>query len=373
MCGIAGVYDPAGRTDIGMVRRMCNAMVHRGPDDAGEHVEPRLAMGMRRLSIIDLTGSRQPLYNEDKTLALVFNGEIYNYRELRHDLLKRGHEFRTQGDSEVIIHLYEEKGAALVDDLNGMFAFCLWDILHGAGFLARDRLGIKPLYYKTDGRQLVFASEIKALRTVVVPVELDPASVHAYLRFMYVPAPRTPFKDIRKLPPGSYLRFGAEGVEAPKTYWRPVASDGLGSWEKEEFLSLVDDAVTLQLRSDVPVGIFLSGGIDSSLVTRLATRRMGQDVLAFTVDYVGAADPEADEAAQMAALCGCNHHVEKVGVSEVIRLLPRLLWHMDEPHGDSALVGTYAVSAAAAGQLKVVLNGTRGDELFGGYPWYNLR
>lgn len=351
---------------------MCEALVHRGPDDFGEYVEPHLAMGMRRLSIIDIAGGRQPVFNEEKTLALVFNGEIYNYLELRRELSDRGHRFSTQGDAEVILHLYEEKGLALLNDLNGMFAFCLWDIVRGEGVLVRDRLGIKPLYYRMDGRRLVFASEIKALRQAGGRFDLDPSAVHAYLRFMYVPGPATPFDGVKKLPPGSCLRFSPKGIEEPARYWTPYV-DGGRHWSREEFLALTDDAVRLQLRSDVPVGIFLSGGIDSSLVTRLATGKLGQHVQAFTVDYRGAADPETGEAASIAAFFGCDHHVVRVGVEDVIRRLPLLLWHMDEPHGDSALVGTYAVSLAAAREVKVVLNGTGGDELFGGYPWYDLR
>lgn len=351
---------------------MCDAIVHRGPDDSGVHVEPRLAMGTRRLSIIDIAGAQQPLYNEDKTLVLVFNGEIYNYRELRQGLLERGHRFRTQGDGEVILHLYEEKGTALLDDLNGMFAFCLWDAAQEEGILARDRLGIKPLYYWAEGRRLAFASEIKALREAVRATEVDRAAIHAYLRFMYIPAPLTPFRDVRKLLPASYLRFSVNGLDGPKTYWHPLTSSGGESVDRDQFLQLVDDAVELQLRSDVPVGIFLSGGIDSSLVTRLATRKMGQRILAFTVDYVGASESETDNAARVAALCGCDHRVVPVDAAEVSRCLPRLLWQMDEPHGDSALVGTYAVSATAAREVKVVLNGTGGDELFGGYPWHYL-
>lgn len=372
MCGIAGLYDPACGVSIEVVRRMCDAIVHRGPDDSGVHVESRLAMGVRRLSIIDVAGAQQPLYNEDRTLVLVFNGEIYNYRELRQDLLERGHRFRTQGDGEVILHLYEEKGYALLDDLNGMFAFCLWDAAREEGILARDRLGIKPLYYWTMGGKLVFASEIKALREAVGAAELDLAAIHAYLRFMYIPAPLTPFKGVRKLLPASYLRFSVNGLDVPKTYWHPRTSDRGEPVDRDQFLQLVDDAIELQLRSDVPVGIFLSGGIDSSFVTRLATRKMGQRVLAFTVDYVGASESETDNAARIAELCGCDHCIVAVGTADVSRFLPRLLWQMDEPHGDSALVGTYAVSATAAREVKVVLNGTGGDELFGGYPWHYL-
>lgn len=374
MCGIAGIYapDPQG-TEAGLVREMCGAMSHRGPDDTGFYLDQGMCMGMRRLSIIDVAGGHQPLHNEDASLALVFNGEIYNYVELREELAGRGHCFRTKSDGEPILHLYEEKGAAALDDLNGMFALCLWDRRRRRGFLARDRLGIKPLYYWTDGTRCAFASELKALLPGLPSVRVDSAAVEAYLRYMYVPAPLSPVQGVRKLLPASLLEFSDEGVGQPKEFWaltHPPDGGRHGPQGREEFLRLMDDAVRLQLRSDVPVGIFLSGGIDSSLVTALSTRRLGPKVSSFTVEYEGNPVNEVRPAAVVARLFGCEHHIVRVTTRDTIALLPKLVWHMDEPHADSAMIGTYMVAKAASSYVKVVLNGTGGDELFGGYPWY---
>lgn len=375
MCGIAGIFrQDKGRVEE-RVTAMTGALRHRGPDDEGSYMEPGLGLGMRRLSIIDLPGGRQPLFNEDRTLVLVFNGEVYNYKELRADLLGRGHRFATQSDGEVILHLYEQKGLDALQDLNGMYAFCLWDTRKKEGLLVRDRLGVKPLYYalSPDGGELCFASEAKALLRAGLSAAPDETALLQYLAFMYVPGPASPFRQIRKLLPGSFLRFGPRGVDGPRPYWS-LPSDA-EPWEEERlknaFFELLEHSVELQSRSDVPVGVFLSGGVDSSLLTALFCRRSRQKVLSFNVRYEGADVDEGPYAEQAARAFGTDHRSLSVGLEDVRRDLPRLVWHMDEPHADPALAAAHAVSALAVKDVKVILNGTGGDELFGGYERYH--
>jgi asparagine synthase (glutamine-hydrolysing) len=348
-------------------------MTHRGPDAEGFYQDQGLCMGMRRLSIIDLTGGQQPLYNEDRSVALIFNGEIYNYVELREELQQQGHRFRTASDGEAILHLYEEKGTDFLIHLNGMFAICLWDVRNERGLLARDHLGIKPLYYWSDGGRLAFASELKALLSVVPAVEMDADAIRLYLQHMYVPGPLSPIRGIRKLLPATLLEFSPSGVGDPKTFWDVRGEDDggeRGEQDREVFLRLADDAARLQLRSDVPVGIFLSGGIDSSTVAAFSRKWMGDQVSCFTVEYEGNPVNEVGAAATVSKFLRCNHYVTRVAFADVGQQLPKLVWHMDEPHADSAMLGTYMVAKLAASHVKVVLNGTGGDELFGGYPWY---
>ncbi len=375
MCGIAGIF----RRDEGRVEdrvtAMAGALRHRGPDDEGFYFEPGLGLGMRRLSIIDLSGGRQPLFNEDRTLVLVFNGEVYNYRELRADLVERGHRFATRSDGEVILHLYEQKGLDALQDLNGMYAFCLWDARKKEGFLVRDRLGVKPLYHalSEDGGELCFASEAKALLKAGLPAAPDETALLRYLAYMYVPGPASPFRGVRKLPPGTFLRFGPGGAEEPRSYWRlPSAAE---PWDEKRlrssFFELLEHSVELQSRSDVPVGVFLSGGVDSSLLTALFCKRNRGKVSSFNVRYEGADVDEGPYAEQAARAFGTDHRSLSVGLAEVRRELPRLVWHMDEPQADPALAAAYAVSALAVKDVKVILNGTGGDELFGGYERYN--
>jgi asparagine synthase (glutamine-hydrolysing) len=374
MCGIAGRFAPAGsRPDEGLIRRMCGVLSHRGPDEEGFYHDRWLSAGMRRLSIIDVAGGHQPLFNEDGSIVLLFNGEIYNFVELRRELMARGHVFRTHSDGEVLVHLYEERQIACLDQLNGMFAFCIWDSRAREGYLVRDRIGIKPVYYTISNGALLFASELKALTEAGVSVELDEQALLEYLHYLCIPAPRTPFKQIQKLPPASFIRISSDAVSAPTTYWEyptdesPVRSDReLG----DEFFALVESAVELQLRSDVPVGVFLSGGIDSSLITGLAARKAGQTVLSFSVAYPGNPFDEAPFARLAAGHFKSDLRSVTVGPAEVAEMLPRAVWHMDEPHADSAAVATLAVSDLAASHVKVVLSGTGGDELFAGYLWH---
>lgn len=374
MCGISGIFTLKPKGDEGDIVKMMNqCLAHRGPDDEGVYIGKNMFMGMRRLSIIDLEGGHQPLFNEDKSLVLILNGEIYNYIELREGLIKKGHIFQTDSDAEVVLHLYEEKGIQALDDLNGMFAFCLWDEKKGEGFIVRDRLGIKPLYYWCDQRSIIFASELKALLNCLPHLGINKKAIIAYLQYMYIPAPMTPFLNVQKLLPASYIRFSLEGIDSPEYYWFiPMKEDKniLNDQLKSDFYKLMEDAISLQLRSDVPIGIFLSGGIDSSLVTAFAVRKMGANVFTFNVEYEGAIIKEMEYAQLIADIFNCNHHTVKVNTEDVIHLLPEIIWHMDEPIADSAVVGTYMVSEAASKYVKVVLNGTGGDELFAGYSTY---
>jgi asparagine synthase (glutamine-hydrolysing) len=371
MCGIAGHFSAAGAADKDQVRRMCEAITHRGPDADGFYADPQIALGMRRLSIIDLAGGQQPLYNETQDVVLIFNGEIYNYIELRAALIKKGHRFATQSDGETIAHLYEEKGIDALNDLNGMFSICLWDKKRQTGYLVRDRLGIKPLYYFSDGNALTFASELKALKAVLPAPPVNAAALNDYLQFMYIPGAATPFESWKKLRAGHYMEFGAQGVQEPKAYWRsnPGAPRGPASTDnlRGEFLDLLDSAVALQLRSDVPVGVFLSGGIDSSLITALYAKKTSQPVLSYNVEYEGAPGDESAYAQKVAALYGCRHHSVKLGLREFLQKLPQVLWHMDEPTADHAAVAAFAVSELARRDVKVALNGSGGDEIMGGY------
>ena len=375
MCGIAGLFDPHGNNGSETLHSMTARLTHRGPDDEGYFEEGPVSLGMRRLSIIDLAGGHQPLYNEDQSLVLVYNGEIFNYRELRQSLTAAGHWFASASDGEVILHLYEDKGLGSLADLNGMYAFCLWDRKRKEGLLVRDRLGIKPLYYSiSPSGRLAFSSEIKALladRTISQKPDFE--ALLLALGCLFTPWPKTPFHSVRKLPPAHLLRFGGLHSSSPERYWKLPEQD---PWDddpsrfKREFLDLARSAIEFQSRSDVPVGVFLSGGLDSSLITRLFIERSSAPVHSFSVSYAGSSVDESAEAAEMAKVLGCQHHTVTVSWRDVVRLLPKLIFHMDEPLADSALVAGYMVSELAAKEVKVVLNGTGGDELLGGYDRY---
>jgi len=377
MCGIAGIHRRRGDdADPALLRRMTDVMVHRGPDDEGYYEAPGIGLGMRRLSIIDITSGHQPITNETGTLWIVFNGEIYNYKELRDELVARGHRLATRSDTEVIVHLYEDLGPACLTRLNGMFAFAIWDAERRELFVARDRLGVKPLYYHADDDGLVFASELKALlRCASVPRTLDRQALADYLTFMYVPAPKTPFRSVAKLEPGHYLVANRDGVRVAR-YWslddyvtpRDVSLDEAAARIRE----LLDDAIRLRLRSDVPVGAFLSGGVDSSTVVALAARQLDKALATFSVGFTLDGIDELPWAKRVASDYGTAHHEIQVTPEDVIRLLPKLVWHMDEPSGDSALIPTYMVSELARERVAVILSGLGGDEVFAGYPRYRL-
>jgi asparagine synthase (glutamine-hydrolysing) len=377
MCGIYGIL----RLDGALVAPdalapMARVTVHRGPDDEGVHVDGPCALGMRRLSIIDLAGGHQPLSNGDGTLWLVANGEIYNFRELRRDLEARGHRFRTGSDCETILHLYAEHGDGFVRHLNGMYAFALWDARRRRLLIGRDRLGVKPLYVHGDGKRLVFASEAKAI--LALPgfrAELDPDALEAYVSLGYVPAPQSIFSGIEKLPPATLLVAEAGGVSADR-YWRmPDAVDrslAEAEWT-ERVRARLDDAVRMQMVSDVPIGGFLSGGIDSSTVVGLMARHSDHPVRTYAIGFSGGGAEayynELPYARRIAKRFNTEHH-EIVVKPDVVGLLPRLVWHMDEPIADTAFLTTYLVSEFARREVTVILSGVGGDELFGGYRRY---
>lgn len=372
MCGICGWLnrDPAAPVAADAFTPMLRAMVHRGPDDEGYLIEHNAAIGMRRLSIIDLSGGHQPIGNEDGRLQIVFNGEIYNYVELREELLGLGHQFTTRSDTETILHGYEEWGPDVLTRLNGMFAFAIWDRATRSVFAARDRMGIKPLFYCVEPHRVTFASEIKSLLAGGAPAVVDPGAIRQFLAHWYVPTPRSIYRDIVKLEPGCWLRIDARGVTTGR-YWnlaydpeprrRPLAD------YDAELETILTAAVARQMRSDVEVGAFLSGGLDSSLVTRLMAPLTEHQLRTYTIGFAEGSYGEQDVAERIAAAIGTNHHTELMG-PDSLALYPALAAHFDEPFGDYSLLPTQQVSALAARQVKVVLTGDGGDEVFAGYP-----
>src|SRR6266545_3206537 len=378
MCGIFGVCgDHAdGVESLGVLRAMGEALIHRGPDEGGAHTEPGVGLGMRRLSIIDLKTGHQPIANEDRSVWVVFNGEIYNYRELTADLLARGHRFSTASDTETLVHLYEEHGADCVRHLRGMFAFALWDSRRKALLLARDHLGIKPLYYAQTSQGLIFGSELKALITSPwVRRRVDPAALAAYLRFGYVPDPLSILEGVAKLPPGHVLLVRDGHAGAPQRYWEPTShfrdtDESLDEAETGAKLwGLLGDAVRSHLVSDVPVGAFLSGGVDSSTVVGLMAREAGVPVKTFSVGFGEKEYDEAPYARRVAEWFGTEHH-ELIATPQDLGLLDEVLAACDEPFADASAIPTYLVSRLARQHVKVVLSGDGGDELFAGYDRY---
>jgi len=375
VCGIAGfVGEGADRAPL---ERMVATLVHRGPDDEGLFAAPGVGLAMRRLAIIDLPGGRQPMVNEDEGLRVVFNGEIYNFRELRSALIRRGHRFRTQSDTEVLLHLYEEEGPALVERLRGMFAFALWDAPRKRLFLARDRLGKKPLYYWHRDGLFLFASEIKALLVhPAVSREVDWEAFHHYLAFGYTPADRSIFAGIAKLPPAHTATWQA-GVLTLQRYWTlppggSVAASRLSLPEAAARVrAVLREAVRLRLESDVPLGVFLSGGIDSSAVVASMREVTGQRIATFSIGF-GRAVPSFDELpyARMVARRFETDHHEEILEPKAADLLRPIIRHFDEPFADSSAIPTFVVAQATAHHVKVVLSGIGGDETFAGYPRY---
>jgi asparagine synthase (glutamine-hydrolysing) len=377
MCGIYGILQLDGTTPApDLLRHMARLTVHRGPDDEGQHADGPLAFGMRRLSIIDVGGGHQPLTNEDGTLWLIANGEIYNYRALRVELIARGHRFKTASDCETILHLYEEHGDDCVNHLNGMFAFALWDGRRKRLLVARDRLGIKPVYLHNDGRRFVFASEAKALLALPgMAAELDVAAVSSYLALGYVPAPQSIFRGIRKLPPATLL-IAENAKVTQRRYWRVPSAVDAGRAEADwvvQVRSQLEDSTRMQMVSDVPIGAFLSGGVDSSAVVAFMSAHSDRPVKTYAIGFGGGEAEsfynELPYARRVATLFGTDHH-EIVVRPDVVSLLPRLLWHMDEPIADTAFLTTYLVSEFARRDVTVILSGVGGDELFGGYRRY---
>jgi asparagine synthase (glutamine-hydrolysing) len=377
MCGIAGfVGDPGGLNDpegAAVLDRMCRVIAHRGPDDQGVWIGEEAALGMRRLAIIDLAGGRQPIVSEDGQTIVVFNGEIYNYRELRADLESRGHRFRSNSDTEVILHAYETHGAACVEQFRGMFAFAVWDARRRTLLLARDRVGKKPLYYTVTPRgTLVFGSELKSLlQHPDVRREISDEAVDAYLALGYVPDPLCIFRDIQKLPPGHLLTWRQKRVSV-REYWDFVyeAEEPRTDGEyREELLAALADAVRVRLVADVPLGAFLSGGIDSSTIVALMAQHSGKPVKTFSIGFREDSHNELESARLIARRFGTDHH-EFIVTPQVCQSVDELVWHFDEPFADSSAIPTYAVAKLAREHVTVVLSGDGGDELFAGYTRY---
>jgi asparagine synthase (glutamine-hydrolysing) len=373
MCGICGAVaqEKGGRVDESVLRKMCDLIRHRGPDDEGFYMDDHAGLGMRRLSIIDLVTGDQPVSNEDKTIWVVFNGEIYNFRELHAELVNRGHVFSTKSDTEVIVHAYEEYGDRCVEHFNGMFAFALWDTHHRRLLIARDHLGIKPLYYWADRGQIVFGSELKTvIAHPAVPRDVDLAAIDQFLTLEYIPAPKTIFKNIHKLLPGHRLIFEA-GSTRVENYWDIPFQKISTDWEtcKQQLATLIDDAVRMQMVSDVPLGAFLSGGIDSSTVVSAMSRASDRPVKTFSIGFGDRTYNELPYARAVADKYSTEHHEEFLD-PDISDLAEGLLQYLDEPFGDFSIFPTYLVSMVARRHVKVVLSGDGGDELFGGYDTY---
>jgi asparagine synthase (glutamine-hydrolysing) len=378
VCGICGYVSLDGRgVDRAVLESMNDRLVHRGPDSAGVFTDEAAGLAARRLAIIDLVTGDQPIANEDGSVIVVQNGEIYNYRELRAELAGRGHTFRTQGDTEVLVHLYEEHGPAFAERLRGMFAIAVWDRKARRLVLARDRYGIKPMYYGVQGGSLCFASELKAMLAAPwIQREIDVDALDAFLAFGFVPAPLTIYSGIRKLPPGTLLVWDERSRDPRlERYTKPVAESRrpLESTDTaalaEELRERLRDSVAAHLIADVPVGVLLSGGIDSSTIVALAAEQSSEPVRTFTVGFEERHFDERGPARMIAELYGTDHH-EIVVPPDAVSLLPRLIDVFDEPFADDSALPTYLVSELASAHVKVALSGEGGDELFGGYNFY---
>lgn len=375
MCGINGLFhfDPTHNVAPSVIHTMRKAITHRGPDDHGILVSGNVGLGFNRLSIIDLAGGHQPLPNEDETVWIVFNGEIYNFASLRDDLLKRGHIFRTRSDTETIVHAWEEFGEDCVTRLRGMFAFAIWDSRQRVLFIARDRLGIKPLYYYQDQERFAFASELKALLELPeIPRAVDPAAVQEFLWQRYVIAPHTMLEGIKKLEPGHTITVSQTGSRI-KQYWDVPLDEPLEISEEqalEQAGALFEECVRMHLVSDVPLGAFLSGGIDSSLVVGLMHKLGVADIKTFSIGY-DSPESELKYARIVADHFHTDHHELRLTPVAFQEVLPKIVWHMDEPVGDTAAIPLYYLSEFARRKVTAALSGEGSDELFAGYPIYD--
>lgn len=375
MCGICGyaLTENLNGFDEHLIRRMVNTLSHRGPDGHGSYIRPHVAFGHSRLSIIDIEGGAQPMFSEDESIALTFNGEIYNYKELKADLALRGHTFLTESDTEVIIHLYQEHGDQFLEKLNGMFAIGIWDEGRQQLLLARDRVGEKPLYYSHVRGQIIFASELKAIRHAPnLNLRVDTRALDNYLAYGYVPSPDSIYDAIKKLPQAHYLTW-KDGVIRINRYWEPSGNAKFDSFEDAlgQFQELLDDSIRIRLRSDVPVGAFLSGGADSSLIVARANELYSGSLQTFTIGFDEKDFDESKEAELTARHIGTRHVTRQVESLD-LSILPDLVRQYDEPFADPSAVPTYYVTREASLQLKVCLSGDGADELFGGYPQYQL-
>jgi asparagine synthase (glutamine-hydrolysing) len=377
MCGIAGFVDRdasdrGNAAPFALVHRMCEVIRHRGPDDEGIHVAPGVGLGMRRLSIIDLAGGRQPIHNETGTIWVVFNGEIYNYQDLRAELEALGHHFATSSDTETIVHAYEQWGERAFSRLHGMFGIALWDAPARTLLLARDRAGQKPVHYAERGGRLYFASEIKSLLAAgAVDRSINVHALDHYLAFLYTPRDESIFQGVKKLPPGHYLRWH-DGRTDVRCYWEVAAAETFAGSETEAVAELdrvLQKAVRSHMVSDVPLGAFLSGGVDSSAVVGMMARASARPVKTFSIGFDEPAFDELEHARTVARHFGTDHH-EFVVRPDGLSILDDLVSHFDEPFADSSAIPTWYVSEIARRHVTVVLSGDGGDELFGGYDRY---
>ena len=374
MCGIAGLLrlgeKPVSKDEV---QSMCDAMVHRGPNDAGYYAASEVVLGMRRLSIIDLETGHQPVHNEDQSVWVVFNGEIYNFKHLRADLELQGHRFYTDTDTEVIVHLYEQYGEACVEKMRGMFAFAVWDANRKKLLLARDRLGIKPLFYSVTGGRLAFGSELKVLLQLPeISRQLSWAAVSHLFSAMCTPATQSIVEGVQKLKPGHLLIASAEGGIQIREYWDVDFAPDYGKSEQffiERLRGLLEESVRLRLIADVPLGAFLSGGVDSSSVVATMAKISAGPVKTFSIGFTDPDYNELDYARQVAEKFGTEHH-ELVIEPNVLDVIDDIAWYLDEPFGDSSAIPTYMVSKLASDSVTVVLSGDGGDELFAGYDRY---
>ena len=380
MCGIAGICNFQGiPLQKDQIQAMITTLNHRGPDDEGIFLSGSISpnsraqagLGHKRLSIIDLKTGHQPMSNEDGTVWIVHNGEVYNFPDLRNELIQKGHRFRTHSDTETIIHLYEEMGTSCVNRLRGMFAFAIWDTRKERLFIARDRVGKKPVNYFYDGKTFYFGSEIKAILACGIKKEPDPASLHRYLTYGYTPSPDTMFKDVKKLPPAHILIYDKNGVKTER-FWKlsytPKKKMSFSECE-ERIEDLISECVRIRLRSDVPLGVFLSGGVDSSTVAAFMSEATTTPIKTFTIGFQDADFSEVKFARQVAERLGTEHH-EFTVKPEALKILPKLVWHYNEPYGDSSCIPTYYVSKMTRDHVTVALCGDGGDESFAGYERY---
>jgi len=377
MCGICGILyiDPQRNVDEPMLRQMAQTMRHRGPDDEGLYIKGNVGLGHQRLSIIDLSPlGQQPMSNEYNNIWIVYNGEIYNYLELRQQLLARGHCLRSYTDTEVILHLYEDEGPRCVERLNGMFAFAIWDARYNLLFAARDRFGIKPFYYVLQNGFFIFASEIKALlKTGLIQPEINPKGLADYLTFQFCLEEKTLFQDIYELKPGYTLLLKPDGTLFLNKYWDidfAIDTDHTDSYFEHQLLMLLEDAVRLQLRSDVPIGAHLSGGLDSSTIVCLASALLGAPIMTFSGGFDLPKYNEMAYARIVAQNAGSEHYEIVPSAYDFVEVMPLLIYYMDEPEAGPGIFPQYFVSKLASQYVKVVLGGQGGDEIFGGYSRY---
>jgi asparagine synthase (glutamine-hydrolysing) len=375
MCGVCGVFHfGTGEAVAGeAVEAMKGRLVHRGPDEDGTHVDGPVGLGHRRLSIIGVSDGRQPLCNEDGSVWVTFNGEIYNHRELRRGLEAKGHTFRTRTDTEALVHLYEEDGVDLLPRLRGMFAFAIWDRRARRLLVARDRVGKKPLFYTWDGGRFAFASEIKALLTLPwVQRRPDPEGLHHFLGLGYVPAPWTAFAGIHCLPAASWMVVDPDGPGPVRRYWEPMFAEDPEPDEDgllERLAAGLDEAVAVRMESEVPLGVFLSGGVDSSAVAERVRAHAGTPVISSTIRFDHPAFDESPVARRVAGILGTDHREHRVEPAPQ-GLIERIVWHHDQPFADESALPTYLLCRETRRVVTVALSGDGGDELFAGYPWY---